>query len=298
MNYLRILKSALIALSLALPQASMSRSVAKAIPAKPALWLVRDSDTKIYLFGTIHALPENINWYGGAVKSAFDQSDNLVIEMVEPSPAQATAEYRRTALDPKGRKLRSWLSEKQQKSLDGALDYVGLPRTGYDILEPWAAAMQLQVAILQKGGVKGSAGVEPLLKVEAKRANKPVSELESFATQLGFLDTLPMNTQIDFLMSVAQARESVGGDVAKLLGAWTKPDPDKFARLTTADLADDALVHALLTGRNAKWALWIKKRLEQPGTTFMAVGTAHLAGKQSVQIRLGELGISARRVKY
>ena len=47
-------------------------------PARPALWKVSDADTTIYLFGTIHLLPNGIEWYNGAVATAFEAADELV----------------------------------------------------------------------------------------------------------------------------------------------------------------------------------------------------------------------------
>lgn len=43
----------------------------------PALWVVRDEDTTVYLFGTIHFLPKGLSWFDEAVKDSFDQSDEF-----------------------------------------------------------------------------------------------------------------------------------------------------------------------------------------------------------------------------
>jgi len=61
--------------------------------------------------------------------------------------------------------------------------------------------------------------------------------------------------------------------------------------------ATPELAQVLLIQRNARWAQWIKQRLTQPGTVFIAVGAGHLAGKGSVQEQLKALGISSARVK-
>jgi uncharacterized protein YbaP (TraB family) len=53
----------------------------------------------------------------------------------------------------------------------------------------------------------------------------------------------------------------------------------------------------LLDDRNARWADWIKARMDKPGTVFMAVGAGHLGGKNSVQDFLAKKGIKAERVK-
>src|SRR5438270_6875574 len=46
-------------LAIASPAAA---ATAPARPAHPALWAVSDADTTIYLFGTIHLLPEHYQW--------------------------------------------------------------------------------------------------------------------------------------------------------------------------------------------------------------------------------------------
>ena len=52
--------------------------------ARPALWVVRDHDTTIYLFGTVHVLRPEIQWLNGGIKAAFDRSEELVVEVVDP----------------------------------------------------------------------------------------------------------------------------------------------------------------------------------------------------------------------
>lgn len=72
--------------------------------ADPALWVVRDSDTTIYLFGTVHVLKPGLSWFDSAVKAAFDKSDTLVLEMVEPDPATMQGLLVKSALAPSGAK--------------------------------------------------------------------------------------------------------------------------------------------------------------------------------------------------
>ncbi len=50
--------------------------------ADPALWVVKDEDTTVYLFGTVHVLKPGLSWFDEAVKTAFDRSDELVLEIV------------------------------------------------------------------------------------------------------------------------------------------------------------------------------------------------------------------------
>ena len=49
----------------------------------------------------------------------------------------------------------------------------------------------------------------------------------------------------------------------------------------------------MFTERNARWADWIAARMQTPGTVFVAVGAGHLAGQDSVLVRLAERGITS-----
>ena len=46
--------------------------------ADPALWVVKDKDTTIYLFGTVHVLKPGTEWLDGGVKKAYDASPEVV----------------------------------------------------------------------------------------------------------------------------------------------------------------------------------------------------------------------------
>src|SRR5881398_170489 len=51
---------------------------------EPAMFVVRDADTTIYIFGTFHALDGHSEWFSNRVKSAFESSNELVLETVIP----------------------------------------------------------------------------------------------------------------------------------------------------------------------------------------------------------------------
>src|SRR6478672_8326289 len=53
-------------------------------PAEPAMFVVRDADTTVYIFGTFHALDGRAQWFGERVKDAFEQSNELILETVIP----------------------------------------------------------------------------------------------------------------------------------------------------------------------------------------------------------------------
>lgn len=268
--------------------------------ADPALWVVKDKDTTIYLFGTVHVLKPGLGWFDEAVKTAFDKSDELMLEMVLPEDQAATVkEMMPLAMDQSGKTLASRLDAEQLKAYQAALVSLGLAPAQFDMFEPWFPAMTLSVLPLTKLGYDPEQGVEKLLTSSAKKAGKPIAGLETLNQQLGYFDTLPENQQISFLNTVVRDMDKLGPQLDKMVAQWAKGDPDALAVTMNESLAETPeLAKVLLWDRNARWADQLKTRLDQPGTVFVAVGAGHLAGEKSVQDYLKARGVVAKRVKY
>jgi hypothetical protein len=264
----------------------------------PALWVVRDADTTIYLFGTVHILKPGLGWFDEAVKEAFDKSDRLVLEMVEPPADQSQAIFMKVAMDQSGTTLRSKLTDADRAVYDAAMTKIGLPVAALDPLDPWAAAVTMQILGMTKSGFDINSGVEKQLSAAAKLGNKPISGVETIEYQLGIFDSLPVEDQIAFLNESAKNMDDLGTGMDRLVELWAKPDPEGLAVEMNEGLSNRKLYDALLTKRNANWARWIADELKKPGTTFMAVGAGHLAGGTSVQALLPAYGLNAERVNY
>lgn len=269
-----------------------------AAPA-PALWLVKDADTRIYLFGTVHVMKPGIDWFRGPVKAAFDRSGELVLEIIEPDDPQAlAATIGRLALASDGVKLSDRLPEEARAPYQAAMTANGLPWQTFETFNPWMAGITLSVAPLERLGYQNQLGAEKILRKAALDAGKTIEALEAVEQQIGFFAGLPMPQQVMFLTATVEGLPEVEKEFGDLLTYWQAGQPDKLAQSMNESLeATPELAQVLLIGRNADWAKWIKARLERPGTAFVAVGAGHLAGKGSVQEQLKTLGVRAKRVK-
>lgn len=264
----------------------------------PALWVIKDEDTTIYLFGTIHVLKPGLNWFDDGVKAAFDKSDRLVLEMVEPPVAETQALFGKLAIDQSGKTLRSKMNDADRAIYEAAITKIGLPAQALDPLDPWAAAVTMSVLAIQKLGFDINSGVEKQLSVAANAIKKPISGVETMEYQLGIFDNMPEEEQIRFLITSAKAIDESEQMMGRMVELWGTPDPDGLGQLMNEGLSSRLIYDALLTKRNANWAKWIKAEMDKPGVTFMAVGTGHLAGPTSVQSLLPAYGLTAERVVY
>ena len=92
--------------------------------------MVRDDDTTIYLFGTFHLL-DGRPWFNDEVRTAFDASNELVVEVIIPEdPAELQPVILRYAVDPQGRKLVPAADAEQNAALGRALAALGVPPAG------------------------------------------------------------------------------------------------------------------------------------------------------------------------
>ena len=264
----------------------------------PAMWVVKDADTTIFLFGSVHILKPGLGWFDDEVKTAFDASDQLVLELVEPPAAEVQALFGKLAMDQQGKALRSKMNDADRAVYETAMGKLGLPAAAFDPFDPWAAAITLSLLAIQKSGFDPNSGVEKQLTAAAKVAKKPIDGLETTEFQLGVFDTLPEAEQIAFLVETAKQIDDAGTNMDKMVDMWAAADTDTLGQLMNEGLTSRTLYDALLTKRNANWAKWISARMEKPGVTFMAVGAGHLAGPTSVQSLLPAYGLNAMRVAY
>jgi uncharacterized protein YbaP (TraB family) len=292
----QMLKPTLAALALLFAPALHAQAVKD---ADPALWVVKDADTTIYLFGTVHVLKPGLGWFDEGVKAAFDKSDELVLEMIEPDTATMQGLIMKTALNPEGPTLTEKLPADKREAYAKAMTDVGVPAAALDRFDPWFAAVTLSIAGLPKLGYDPESGAERTLSVAAKAANKQVIGLETAEQQLGYFDALPEPLQVKFLVSTVDDYPRMATELDKMIASWSAGDPEALGKTMNEELADTPeLSKVLLADRNTRWAEWIEQRLQKPGTVFVAVGAGHLAGAESVQAQLAKHKLTVTRIAY
>ncbi len=290
-----------VSLMVALAASTATRAQPVAAPpalmADPALWVVRDADTTIYLLGTVHVLKPGTQWLDGGVKKAYDASSEVVLELLQPEPAAMQASMGKYGIDPDGPVLTAKLSPELKAAYLKTTGELGLPAPAFEKFQPWLVSVVMSLTAIQKAGYDPESGVEKQITAVAKRDGKTMAGLETADEQLSFFASLPEAAQIALLKSTIEQLPTVNTMFADMVGSWAKGDPDALARLLNAGMRDSPeLVKILLTDRNQRWAKWIDDRLDRPGTVFVAVGAGHLAGKNSVQDFLKARKLTAKRI--
>jgi uncharacterized protein YbaP (TraB family) len=286
----------------AAPAQSNNVQTASLPDADPAMWVVKDEDTTIYLFGTFHLLDGKTDWFNDEVKQAFDQAQEVVFEV--PIPASEAEMMQamqplimRYAIDQSGRRISADLTEEENRKLNAALAEIGAPAQAMDNFEPWFVSLSMTSVLAKRLGLDANSGAETIIQTAARGRNLPISGVETFESQMQVFDGLPREAQLVQLKETLENLDEMQGQLSQMLAVWNSGDAAGMERLMNEGMREDpALRRALLENRNRAWSEWIDQRLDRPGVVFMAVGAGHLVGHDSVQVFLKQRGIDSARV--
>jgi len=273
---------------------------AKSKDADPALWVMRDADTTIYLFGTVHMLPKDVTWFDGAVAKAFNDADELKLEILPvDDPATLGPIIMKYAVDPNGRTMAQKLSPQDHASYVKTLQEVGLPAEQLELMEPWFVGLQAVAVLYANAGYDPKLGSEVVLTEAARKMSKTITAFETPEEQLAILDSTPEAEQLIGLRKLAKQRVEGLSFMAKLIEHWARGNFEEAGRLLNDEMKETPeTARLLLTERNIRWAKELKARMERPGVVFVAVGAGHLTGGHSVKNLLIKEGFNVEPVVY
>lgn len=266
----------------------------------PALWVVRDADTTIYLFGTVHALPKDIAWFDEAVATAFKASGELKMELLPvEDPASLGPIIMKLAVDPNGRTMAQRLAPEDHAAYVRVLREIGLPAEQLEPLEPWFVAIQATVLMSMKAGIDPKYGAETVLTEAARKAGKTITAFETPEQQFAILDAIPEAEQLAGIRDLVHRRDEGMKMMSQLIDHWARGEAEEAGRLMNDEMKETPeMSRLLLTERNLRWAADLKTRLYRPGVVFVAVGAGHLTGEGSVQSLLQKEGLTVERIVY
>ena len=239
------------------------------IEADPAIFVIRDQDTTVYLFGTFHVLSPELDWFDGPVEEAFAQSDELIVETLPPEARVTTA-----ALAPVTARITPAAS--------------------------FLASTQSAVRAGQSQGMVLASGADMVLLRAAAEKGKSIEPLETLESQLAMIARIPTE-QPAAPCTGSDCRDGgteLGVALSQLQDAWASGDHLLFtAMLAEMQTSAPDAYRILFVERNARWSNWVAGRMRQPGTAFVAIGAAHLAGDDSLLRLLAQRGLISRRLR-
>jgi uncharacterized protein len=270
-------------------------AVAGPASAKPPVWIVRDADSELVLFGSVHVLPEGLDWRPAALTQGLAAAEDVWFEMPMDSESEAQSAQLAASrgLLPPGQSLQQLLPPPTWERLTAAAQRHRLSPDMLARMEPWLAEVALAGAVYQQAGASPAKGVEKQVHAAAP-AGAARKAFETPAQQIAFFDEAPLTDQIASLQHSLDELERDPQAFSTLVGAWMDGDLEALERIAIDPLrkATPVLYRRVVTERNAVWVREIDARLKGSGRTVVVVGAGHLIGPDGLPARLRALGYS------
>ena len=270
--------------------------------AQPAMWAVKDADSTIYLFGTVHLLKPETQWKTEKLDAAIKEASQLWLELpttnaeeLAPQMMPLISQYGLAPATP----LSSSLTPEEMTTLDEAAKLAGMTGAQLNTFRPWFAALTISTSAIVRAGYDPASGVDP--KIEAAfgaRGVKPRG-LETPEQQIKVFAGMSRDEEVTYLRETIEDYENAAATLDGMVDQWARGDLAAMEQLFVTDMRDALpdLYNDLLPKRNANWVVQIEEMLKGKGTIFIAVGAGHLIGQDSVLAMLKAKGIESVRIQ-
>ena len=254
-------------------------SAKKEMTANTLLWKIEGNGitTPSYLFGTIHLIGQGDYFMNEATKTAVQNSQQVVLELDMDDP-NLQMEIIQHAMMKDNMTIDQLLSKEDYEKLNTKMkESLGMGVDMFKAMSPMLVSSMLATKFID--GQPASYEQE-LIKI-AKAQNKEVIGIESIAEQMGAINSISYKEQAEMLLEVVSDMEQAKSDFGSLVNIYKKQDIDGLHDMIIEQSGGEDFAEKLIYGRNRNWIDRIGK-IAKEKSSFIAVGSGHLGGKQGV----------------
>ncbi|MGN6064489.1 TraB/GumN family protein [Brevundimonas diminuta] len=273
-------------------------AIPRAEGAGPPLWVVKDADSTVYLFGTVHYLRPGTAWGSDKADAAFAAADQFWVEVADQDDPSVVADVAQQHGVTPDRPLSSILSAEDFAAFDKAAQGIGANGAALDAYRPWLAAFMVAGTAPMQAGYRPEAGDDKTLMDRARAEGKTIHGFETADRQLRLIAGMSEEAQIAYLNNYVRNGGQIVPKLDQTVAAWLKGDVAEVGRLNRLDTRDvhEDIHRAALVVRNADWTDQIETMMQGSGSAFVAVGVAHLADQDSIIDMLTARGFTVERL--
>jgi len=273
-------------------------AIPRAEGAGPPLWVVKDADSTVYLFGTVHYLRPGTAWGSDKADAAFAAADQFWVEVADQDDPSVVADVAQQHGVTPDRPLSSILSAEDFAAFDKAAQGIGANGAALDAYRPWLAAFMVAGTAPMQAGYRPEAGADKTLMDRARAEGKTIHGFETADRQLRLIAGMSEEAQIAYLNNYVRNGGQIVPKLDQTVAAWLKGDVAEVGRLNRLDTRDvhEDIHRAALVVRNADWTDQIETMMQGSGSAFVAVGVAHLADQDSIIDMLTARGFTVERL--
>jgi uncharacterized protein YbaP (TraB family) len=267
------------------------------------IWQIeRAGQPTSWAFGTIHVTDPRVFDLPAAADTAFEDSDIAVFE-VDYRRRSSREELNEIFYLPEGQSLRDVVGFDTYRDMQRLMRTEGMYWYGYHRRQPWVAWMALSnreiLVDLQSDSERPV--LDDWLLLQARKAGKEVTFLETDVEQWRVLSGIPMDHQVSMLRSTIDTYYSartrvetvniyLAGDLAMRYALWRR----SLSHMKPA--AAETYHRRLISDRNR---LMVERALPMmaKASVFLAVGAIHMPGEDGILQLLVDRGFTVTRLE-
>ncbi len=262
--------------------------------ADPPVWVVRDADTEMVLFGSIHALPPGIEWRTARLDVALDAADLVAFEILTPE----TEEEETAMFLPflpyliAERPLSEVVTPETFARALAAARAQDLDVLSLQMMKPWVAALMLDMGADEALGRQDDLGVDTILEqsLAEGRRKEALDTPELLRASMQALAEMGDVEGEALLVEVLDSLDREELDV-EIENAWAAGDIGPIIdEMRTMQAEAPRLYKTLLVDRNHAWMPALTRMMESEGRVVVVAGAAHMVGEDGLPTLLRAAG--------
>lgn len=253
------------------------------------LWEVSDGDSKVYLLGTIHLGTKDMYPLSDTIENAFNESEKLITELGIVNENDVKHLYytgEETIYDN--------VSEENIQVIKDMAKMYGIEEEFYLKYCAFNFASEIMQYNIKTTGISGEYGMESYFIKKANESGKAIEALETVEYQANIMKGLPKESNDKSILE-ASSKETSIENITDLLNKYLSED-EKIMENTLPQDKNSYEYQALILERNVGMTNKIKTYIENNETVFVAVGTAHMIGNDSVVKMLESQGYKVSKL--
>ena len=246
-----------------------------------------------YLFGTVHMICKEDFLFPQLLQEKFINANEVFLEIDMDDPSMIMKMMTLMQL-PKGQTIKKMFGDSAFKKFDSSYTKItGSSAATFNNFKPF---MLMSILTEKTLNCPTRESYEQSFMQLAVKHQKNIKGLETIEDQIAVFDAIPDSLEIAGLQEMVNDFQKQVEEFQKLVSIYKTQDIDSLYRLTQK--GTDALggETELLTKRNSKWIPLMKTSM-QGGSSFFAVGAAHLGGDIGVIALLRKQGYTVKPVR-
>lgn len=259
------------------------------------MWVVKDSDSTIYLLGTLHMVKPGTEWRTEKINAAFAASEEVWLETSDLNDPKAQALVLLHGFDY-DRPLSEKLAPEMQKRLAEVAEGLALDPAELESMRPWMVATTISMMQMMRDGYDVMTGVDQVLEDDAKANGKRIVNFATPEQHIMILAGLPEDVEVEYLMEALVDAEMSRSASERISDAWVSGNVKGIdLEVQAMKQSGPALYDVIIVKRNIDWTRRLADRMQGAGISFVAVGTGHLVGPEGLPALLAARGFEVER---